>query len=45
MSFESQSFRAFETYLIATVLYLVCSLLLMWIGYHLERRNRMAGAL
>jgi polar amino acid transport system permease protein len=42
---ESQSFRAFETYLIATVLYLVCSLLLMWIGYHLERRNRMAGAL
>ena len=42
---ESQSFRAFETYLIATVLYLVCSLLLMWIGYHLERRNRTAGAL
>ena len=42
---ESQSFRAFETYLIATVLYLVCSLLLMWIGYHLERRSRMAGAL
>jgi polar amino acid transport system permease protein len=42
---ESQSFRPFETYLIATVLYLVCSLLLMWIGYHLERRSRMAGAL
>ena len=42
---ESQSFRAFETYFIATVLYLVCSLLLMWIGYHLERRSRMAGAL
>jgi polar amino acid transport system permease protein len=42
---ESQSFRAFETYLIATVLYLVCSLLLMWIGYHLELRNRTAGAL
>src|SRR5262245_3479522 len=42
---ESQSFRAFETYLIATVLYLVCSLLLMWIGHHLERRSRMAGAL
>jgi polar amino acid transport system permease protein len=42
---ESQSFRAFEAYLIATVLYLVCSLLLMWIGYHLERRNRTAGAI
>jgi polar amino acid transport system permease protein len=42
---ESQSFRTFETYLIATVLYLVCSLLLMWIGRHLERRNRTAGAL
>jgi len=42
---ESQSFRAFETYLIATILYLVCSLLLMWVGHHLERRSRMAGAL
>jgi polar amino acid transport system permease protein len=42
---ESQSFRAFETYFIATVLYLACSLLLMWIGHHLERRGRMAGAL
>jgi polar amino acid transport system permease protein len=42
---ESQSFRAFETYLIATVLYLVCSLLLMWVGYHLERRSSVAGAL
>ena len=42
---ESQSFRAFETYFIATVLYLVCSLLLMWVGHHLERRSRMAGAL
>jgi polar amino acid transport system permease protein len=42
---ENQSFRAFETYLIATVLYLVCSLLLMWVGYHLERRSRAAGAI
>lgn len=42
---ENQSFRAFETYLIATVLYLVCSLLLMWVGYQLERRSRAAGAI
>ena len=42
---ESQSFRPFETYLIATIIYLVCSLLLMWLGYYLEQRSRMAGAI
>jgi polar amino acid transport system permease protein len=42
---ENQSFRAFETYLIATLFYLACSLLLMWLGYYFERRSRMAGAL
>lgn len=41
---ESQSFRPFETYLIATIIYLVCSLLLMWLGHYLEQRSRMAGA-
>jgi len=40
---ENQSFRPFETYLIATVIYLVCSLLLMWLGYYLEQRSRLAG--
>jgi polar amino acid transport system permease protein len=42
---ENQSFRPFETYLIATVVYLACSLLLMWLGHHLEQRSRLAGAL
>jgi polar amino acid transport system permease protein len=41
---ESQSFRPFETYLIATIIYLVCSLLLMWLGYYLEQRSRTVGA-
>ncbi|MEY9120578.1 amino acid ABC transporter permease [Bradyrhizobium yuanmingense] len=41
---ENQSFRPFETYLIATIVYLVCSLLLMWLGHYLEQRSRMAGA-
>ena len=41
---ENQSFRAFETYCIATVLYLVCSLLIMAVGAWLARRNRIAGA-
>ena len=42
---ENLSFRPFETYLFATLFYLVCSLLLMWLGHYLERRNRTAGAL
>ena len=41
---ENQSFRTFETYLIATVLYFVCSLLIMTIGAHLNRRGARAGA-
>jgi polar amino acid transport system permease protein len=42
---ENQSFRTCEIYLIATVLYLACSLLLMRIGDRLERRGQAAGAL
>ena len=42
---ENQSFRVFEAYLIATVLYLAISLLLMWLGDRLEHRSRAAGAL
>ena len=42
---ENQSFRVFEAYLIATVLYLAISLLLMWLGARLEHRSRAAGAL
>ena len=41
---ENQSFRTFETYLIATVLYFVCSLLIMTMGAHLNRRGARAGA-
>ena len=41
---ENQSFRAFETYLMATVLYLGFSLLLMAAGAWLGRRTRIAGA-
>jgi polar amino acid transport system permease protein len=40
---ENLSFRVFETYLIATVLYLGFSLLLMAIGEFLERRNPAAA--
>ena len=40
---ENQSFRVFESYLVATVLYLAFSLFLMWLGERLERRSRMAG--
>jgi polar amino acid transport system permease protein len=40
---ENQSFRVFESYLVATVLYLAFSLFLMWLGDRLERRSRMAG--
>ncbi len=39
---ESTSFRPFETYLIATVLYLLCSLLLMAGGALLNRRLNLA---
>jgi polar amino acid transport system permease protein len=40
---ENQSFRVFESYLVATVLYLVFSLALMWLGDRVERRSRLAG--
>ncbi|MFO1273977.1 MAG: amino acid ABC transporter permease [Rubrivivax sp.] len=40
---ENQSFRTFETYLIATLLYLGFSLLIMAGGTLLERRSRVAG--
>ncbi len=41
---ENQSFRTFEIFLIATVLYLLFSLLLMGTGAMLDRRTRLAGA-
>jgi len=41
---ENQSFRTFETYLLATLLYLGCSLLIMLGGAMLERRTRLSGA-
>lgn len=41
---ENQSFRTFETYLVATILYLAFSLLIMAGGTLLERRARIAGA-
>lgn len=41
---ENQSFRTFETYLIATLAYLVCSLAIMAAGALLQRRAAMAGA-
>jgi polar amino acid transport system permease protein len=41
---ESDSFRTFECYVIATVLYLSCSLLLMAGSSWLSRRYRIAGA-
>jgi polar amino acid transport system permease protein len=41
---ESASFRTFETFLVGTLLYLVCSLLLMGSGALLARRARVAGA-
>ena len=41
---ESESFRTFECYLIATVLYLSCSLLLMAVSSWINRRYRIAGA-
>ena len=41
---ENQSFRTFETYLIATLAYLLCSLAIMAAGAFLERRGATAGA-
>ena len=40
---ENESFRTFETYLLATILYLVCSLLIMAAGAQLSRRADLAG--
>jgi polar amino acid transport system permease protein len=41
---ESRTFRAFESYLIATILYLVISLLIMAIGAWIERRSALQSA-
>jgi len=41
---ENQSFRTFETYLLATLMYLGFSLLIMFGGALLERRARLAAA-
>ncbi|MDB5861534.1 MAG: transporter permease, partial [Ramlibacter sp.] len=41
---ESRSFRAFESYFIATVVYLAISLLIMAVGAWLGRRSALAGA-
>lgn len=41
---ESRTFRAFESYIIATVLYLAISLLIMAIGAWLGRRSALATA-
>lgn len=40
---ESQSFRTFEVYLIATVVYLICSLLIMSAGAALSRQAALKG--
>jgi polar amino acid transport system permease protein len=41
---ENESFRTFEAYLIATIVYLCCSLLLMVLGAWLSRRLNAMGA-
>ena len=41
---ENQSFRTFEAYLLVTLVYLACSLLLMGFGAWLARRGRIAAA-
>ena len=41
---ESQSFRTFEAYSVATVLYLVVSLAIMAVGGMLAKRYRIVGA-
>jgi polar amino acid transport system permease protein len=40
---ENLSFRTFETYLIATIAYFVCSLAIMAFGAFLQRRAAVAG--
>lgn len=42
---ENQSFRVFEIYLLATLIYLACSLLLMWMGDRFEQKTRLAGTI
>lgn len=41
---ENQSFRTFETFLVASLVYLVCSLAIMAVGATLDRRAALAGA-
>jgi len=41
---ENQSFRTFETYLIATLAYLACSLAIMALGAFLQQRAALAEA-
>ncbi len=41
---ESRTFRAFESYLIATVVYLLISLLIMGVGAWIQRRSALASA-
>ncbi|MDM0019237.1 amino acid ABC transporter permease [Variovorax saccharolyticus] len=41
---ESQSFRTFEAYSLATVMYLLVSMLIMAVGAWIARRYRVAGA-
>jgi polar amino acid transport system permease protein len=41
---ENESFRTFEAYLIATIVYLCCSLLLMALGAWLSLRSKPVGA-
>jgi polar amino acid transport system permease protein len=41
---ENLSFRAFESYLLATLMYLSCSLLLMGLGAWLEQRARLIAS-
>ena len=40
---ENLSFRTFETFLVASLLYLICSLCIMAAGALLDRRTRLAG--
>jgi polar amino acid transport system permease protein len=40
---ENLSFRTFETYLLASLMYLGASLLIMAFGAWLEQRTRIAG--
>ena len=40
---ENESFLTFETYLVATIVYLVCSLLLMAVGAWMSQRARPIG--